>query len=298
MATSYESFVNSELPKRPVMLTLENTSYDGDPNSGGAPAIVSGSPKGTFYLQNTGNVLWKKDTASAGSWEVVGGASSGQTVSETDMTFPIDYATGTDPVAGTIFKTQAEITAYLSAHSITNFQTIMGCWDTLPDHVVNYITFNLADGIHRPRNPEPASSLAAFCFGPYPGHAGPVWHSNSYCLVTAKALVRANMEVIAADQTATGSSLSGPYEYYIDCAGASYTPGALKGYYCSPSNNSSYFVIRDNTATRLYFDQLRRIGPCQRYYANPRHLAAVHHSQQLQRHDRCNRQDDDSRGQF
>lgn len=259
--SQFEDFVVGELPHRPTMLTYELTSYDGDPNSGGAPAMVSGAPKGSFYLQNTGNILWKKNTASAGSWELVGGGATGPTVSETDMTFPINYVTGTDPVAGTVFKTQAAIDAYLVAHGITAFKHIMACYDTLPDHVCHYITFNLADVVHRPRNPEPAASLAAFCFGPYPGHAGPIWHSNSYFLVTATALVRANMEVIAADQTATGSSLAGPYEYYIDCAGASYTPGALKGYYCSPSNNSSYFVIRDNTATRLYLTNFGGSAP-------------------------------------
>lgn len=259
--SDFETFVVGELPHRPTMLTYELTSYDGDPNSGGAPAMVSGAPKGSFYLQNTGNILWKKNTSSAGSWELVGGGATGPTVSETDMTFPINYVTGTDPVAGTVFKTQAAIDAYLVAHGITAFKHIMACYDTLPDHVCHYITFNLADVVHRPRNPEPAASLAAFCFGPYPGHAGPTWHSNSYFLVTATALVRANMEVIAADQTATGSSLAGPYEFYIDCAGASYTPGALKGYYCSPSNNSSYFVIRDNTATRLYLTNFGGSAP-------------------------------------
>lgn len=72
MATAFETYIQQELPKRPVMLTTANASYDGDPNGGGAPAVVSGAPAGTFYLRLTGNVLYKKNSSTAGTWEVVG----------------------------------------------------------------------------------------------------------------------------------------------------------------------------------------------------------------------------------
>lgn len=77
MATPYEAFVNLELPRRPVMLTYAVTSYDGDPNDSGAPAIVTGAPVGTFYLQQTGGILWQKKMAIAGSYTQVGGGGGG-----------------------------------------------------------------------------------------------------------------------------------------------------------------------------------------------------------------------------
>ena len=75
--SQFEDFVNLELPRRPALLTYEITSYQGDPNDPGAPAIIKGAPKGTFYLRNTDAVLWRKQTAAATSWlDVAGGGSS------------------------------------------------------------------------------------------------------------------------------------------------------------------------------------------------------------------------------
>lgn len=75
--SAFEDFVTLELPKRPTMLTTANTGYDNNPNLGGAPAVISGSPTGTFYLRATGNVLYKKNSSSAGTWEVVGAGGGG-----------------------------------------------------------------------------------------------------------------------------------------------------------------------------------------------------------------------------
>lgn len=79
MGTPFENFVNTELPRRPALLTQWLTSYDGDPNDGMAPLVIQNSPIGTFYLQTTGSVLWQRKTSSATSWEVVGGGSSAAT---------------------------------------------------------------------------------------------------------------------------------------------------------------------------------------------------------------------------
>lgn len=75
--SAFEDFVNLELPRRPAMLNLEITTYDGDPNGGTAPAILNMAPKGTFFLQNTGEVLWYKRTSAPGSWIQVGSGGGG-----------------------------------------------------------------------------------------------------------------------------------------------------------------------------------------------------------------------------
>lgn len=66
--SAFEDFVNLELPRRPTLLNYEITGYDGDPNGGGAPAIVQNSPKGTLFLQNTGFILWIKRSGTAATW--------------------------------------------------------------------------------------------------------------------------------------------------------------------------------------------------------------------------------------
>lgn len=78
--SDFENFVNLELPKRPPMLTLANTGYDGDPNGGGAPVVVANSPQGTFFFRTTGLALYVKNSASPGTWELV--AQSGASFSK------------------------------------------------------------------------------------------------------------------------------------------------------------------------------------------------------------------------
>lgn len=60
MATEFENFINLELPRRPALLTVAITGFDGDPNVG-APAIITGAPVGTYYQQETPATLWRKD---------------------------------------------------------------------------------------------------------------------------------------------------------------------------------------------------------------------------------------------
>ena len=71
MITAFEDFVNAELPRRPVMLSLDNTGYSGDPNASVAP-IINNAPKGSFFLNDADNVLWKKNDGTSTSWEEVG----------------------------------------------------------------------------------------------------------------------------------------------------------------------------------------------------------------------------------
>lgn len=73
MPTLFESFVTTELPKRPTLLLSADSgvAYDGDPNDGAAPAIIDASPIGTLYLRASTGALYQKQTASAGSWTTV-----------------------------------------------------------------------------------------------------------------------------------------------------------------------------------------------------------------------------------
>lgn len=92
--SAFEDFVNLELPKRPPMLTLANTSYDGDPNGGGAPVVVANAPAGTFFFRNTGFILYLKDTSAPGSWAVVGSGGGG-TGTTSPLTWRVE-TTGND----------------------------------------------------------------------------------------------------------------------------------------------------------------------------------------------------------
>lgn len=74
MTTPFETFVNTELPNRPSLLTKELCgSYEGNPNDLSAPNILKLAPKGSFYLRNTDSILWRKKTDDPTSWEETGG---------------------------------------------------------------------------------------------------------------------------------------------------------------------------------------------------------------------------------
>jgi hypothetical protein len=79
VATIFETFVTTELPVRSAMLTNAIASYNGDPNGGGAPPMVANAPTGTFFLQETGLVLWQKVQMlfAPNNWQLVGGGVSG-----------------------------------------------------------------------------------------------------------------------------------------------------------------------------------------------------------------------------
>lgn len=93
--SAFEDFVNLELPRRPVMLTQSITGFDGDPNTGGPPALVANAPLGSFFLRATGTVLYKKNSSSPGTWEIVGGGGT-DTTETVDRTLYVDAATGND----------------------------------------------------------------------------------------------------------------------------------------------------------------------------------------------------------
>lgn len=66
--TAFEDFVNAELPKRTVMLTLANTGASGDPNLVVSNPQVNDAPIGTFFKDDLTNDLWNKDGPGATEW--------------------------------------------------------------------------------------------------------------------------------------------------------------------------------------------------------------------------------------
>ena len=76
--TAFEDFVNLELPKRRPLLLVSDVSYDGDPNDGGAPAILKGAPIGTWYLRETpSRTYYTKENSGAADWVEGGGGGGG-----------------------------------------------------------------------------------------------------------------------------------------------------------------------------------------------------------------------------
>ena len=97
--SSFETFVNTELPRRPTMLLPSLAGgYDDDPNLPGAPAILQNSPTGTYYLQSDGTLSIKNSSA-PGSWATVGsgGGGGGTTLYATEL-----LLLAATPVPGTI----------------------------------------------------------------------------------------------------------------------------------------------------------------------------------------------------
>jgi hypothetical protein len=143
--TAFENFVNLELPRRPTMLTLAVTGYAGDPNDGGAPAIVQNSPAGSFYLRDSDKSLWRKKESTAGTWEETdtgGGTVAPETTTET-ITMAVDYSGGTSPAPGTIVTTQAEYTA-LGA----DLKYVQDVFDILPKYLAADVIVVVSDGNH------------------------------------------------------------------------------------------------------------------------------------------------------
>lgn len=76
--TAFEDFVGAELPRRVAVLTPAMCGdYDGDPNDGGAPAILDNAPIGTHYFYATNSSFWRKNALGAGNWELAGASAAG-----------------------------------------------------------------------------------------------------------------------------------------------------------------------------------------------------------------------------
>lgn len=82
MATDFEIYMAANMPKRSALETYESVGYDGNPNNGSAPAALQNAPKGTWFLQQTGTIYWRKRSSAANSWII---ASINETYEEMDI---------------------------------------------------------------------------------------------------------------------------------------------------------------------------------------------------------------------
>jgi hypothetical protein len=89
--SAFETFVNTELPRRSAHLTVSITGYDGDPNNVAAPDILKNSPQGTWYQRESPENVWYRKqiggSPGATSWTVPGG-------SDADLTFDANCPSG------------------------------------------------------------------------------------------------------------------------------------------------------------------------------------------------------------
>lgn len=60
MSDPFETFLNVELPRRPVTLTLALTGWDAPPTDPGAPGVVKDAPIGTWFREHTAAKWWRK----------------------------------------------------------------------------------------------------------------------------------------------------------------------------------------------------------------------------------------------
>jgi hypothetical protein len=143
--SDYESFVNLELPRRPVTLTLALTGWDADPNGGGAPAVIANAPVGTWFRELTATKWWRKSET---VWEESGSGPGPGSADKLDQTtgpieLSVDPATGVSPAAGTIVHNQTEYATL--GHPVRLIQDALRI---LPLGVGHLITIWLEDGTH------------------------------------------------------------------------------------------------------------------------------------------------------
>jgi hypothetical protein len=81
MSTPFEDFINAELQLRAPTYTKANTTgnYDANPNLGGAPAQLKGTPVGSWFYEETAGRLWFKALPGAATWvdQTAGGGAGG-----------------------------------------------------------------------------------------------------------------------------------------------------------------------------------------------------------------------------
>ena len=245
MATPYEEFVNRELPRRPVMLTYTITGYDGDPNAVIAPTIVSNAPAGSFYLEQTTRILWRKSAETSGSFVEVGTGEGVETTEDLACTVDYEDVSSVDPPIGTVFTTQSQIDQFLSDHSATAFKHLQAIWDAIPWRILHNITINLSAGVHRP---QPVPTYA---------NVGCAWFFQDKC-VDHRALISINGPMpstwTAVDPLLNNLTITG-YQIgtnpYLDFSGTPFLGFSLKGMFAVLSTGQ-VVVIHEHTDSRLY----------------------------------------------
>jgi len=73
---TFESFITTELPLRPALLTETLTGETGNPNSVVGNVLVNNATIGTFFLDAVSGDLWQKLDITSTSWEKVGNSTN------------------------------------------------------------------------------------------------------------------------------------------------------------------------------------------------------------------------------
>jgi hypothetical protein len=213
--TAFTDFVNLELPRRPAILTFEITAYAGDPNLG--PAILNGAPKGTFFLNNTDNVLWTKQAAGATTWVPV--ATNGKTTSS--LTYYV-ATTGSDTNDGLTVGTP--------------LLTIQAAINKIPKIVQHNVTINIAAGTYSGQVFFEGFTIASSAIVTITG-------GNMTSSTLATGTATGTVGIVTA---ATNANL----QSFQDLS-QTWTPGDLRGRWVSIAGSTAYRIISGNTATSM-----------------------------------------------
>lgn len=233
-----QTYVNFELPRRGVVYNPTTAAYDGDPNDGGAPAVLQNCPAGTSYLQGIPPQLWDKVTSGSDTWVR---RTDDIDVTQSALNIPIDYndPTAVDPDPGVILYSQAFVTAYLSAAGASSFKHIMAVHDALPTDIKHAVTFTLAAGVHRPRSGE-TSGHAWYLAGKRYSEDGALIITGSTTYETYSGLTGLTVQSYA--------SAGNPKLVF---SGTPFAGLSLKGYH-AVSSSGQVLAVHDNTDSELY----------------------------------------------
>lgn len=253
--TAFEDFVNLELPQRPVMLLSGDVGYTGDPNGGGAPAILQGAPAGTFFLDESSTILWRKFAVGATSWvESAGIDPQTATVGAITTTInPDSGAAAPRPSAGTVFQNQAQTDAFLAANSATSFTRPADFYDFLPSFIQHAIVMN--------------------CFNvcrPDPGVSG----FDAFNMKTKNIIGDGKLTIAGDPNTANWTQVhAGGTVQAHEASGAAFNPtitfpaatfpndGSLKGFFLVLSNGAAPMIIHDHDDAVLSLTLLPSVLP-------------------------------------
>jgi hypothetical protein len=162
------------------------------------------------------------------------------TATRATLSIPVDYTSTFIPPAGTVIASQDDVTRILALGGATAFKYLMDAWDCLAENVQHNVVFNLAAGVHRPRNPEAytegAWRLSHKTFQPF-------------VTVTIQGVLGSGYTPIVTSNTVTGTSNTNN-DPYVDFSGAPFTGLDLRGYYCV-FNTGQVTVIHSHTNSRL-----------------------------------------------
>lgn len=261
--SSFQDFVNTELPLRPTLLRSGQTTvnYDGIPNLVAAPPVIQLSPPGTLYLQESTDTFWQRDTT---DWKIIG--TGGGVVTTGDMTIPMDAATGIAVPEGAVLSNQEAVDAALDGAS--GFLHIDEVWNALPIIIQNPVVLNFSAGIFRP-------SVNGSSGYSYVLTRKQLIDLPGIFPVTFQGQAPANYTQIVAPAPILLSSSAGSSPQITCAPGTFPNDESLIGHYAVGSNGYAS-VIHDHTDTTLFVgeDSSLPVGPDTIFVGQPSTIIA------------------------